>query len=295
MGFPPYEAPSARAAGDEAQARSGVHRRRELPRSVRARMAEQRGDAVPGRPSLRARNRSGGAADEARVVLAVRVLYSPVRTKKSLQTVGVRKVVASRADFEAKDGASGQEKAQARGRARSRRGVRQRAPRGSARPLHRAGRSRRGAHCDPWAYDRPGLDRLPRARLRRWRDAPRVGLAARARRHRGAARRADRPRPNAPLDALDDPIEEPPGGGMFAFVPDQEIPLVTGMAYADAFVGLVVRVWYGNTRQRKEHHEEARRGTRDRCDWRWRDRAFFGDYPRAVQTAEFFLQEACAG
>jgi hypothetical protein len=22
---------------------------------------------------------------------------------------------------------------------------------------------------------------------------------------------------------------------------------------------------------------------------------FFGDYPRAVQTAEFFLQEACAG
>src|SRR5215217_3794925 len=60
--------------------------------------------------SLRARNRSGGAADEARVVLAVRVLYSPVRTKKSLQTAGVRKVVASRADFEAKDGASGQEK-----------------------------------------------------------------------------------------------------------------------------------------------------------------------------------------
>jgi hypothetical protein len=41
---------------------------------------------------------------------------------------------------------------------------------------------------------------------------------------------------NTPLEPRDEPIEEPSGSGIFAFSPQQSIPLVTGVAYEEAFV-----------------------------------------------------------
>jgi hypothetical protein len=45
--------------------------------------------------------------------------------------------------------------------------------------------------------------------------------------------------PDAPLEPLDEPVEDPPGGEAFAFIPEPKphIPLsMGGVAYADAFV-----------------------------------------------------------